>query len=152
MMEAEVKSDLEGAYFEALDSYIVVERSGQKVSRIFFSKEPAPVVSDLAKRIIANMEGEGPLPQVELDLSGFTEFQRQVFTVVKCIPRGQTLTYGEVAILAGRPGAARAVGQAMASNRFAIIVPCHRVVSRKGPGGFGWGPETKKRLLKIESG
>jgi len=66
---------------------------------------------------------------------------------VREIPRGQTMTYGDVALLAGKPGAARAVGRAMASNPFAILVPCHRVVSRDGLGGFAWGLELKERLL-----
>lgn len=140
----------EGAYFEALGSCILVERSGQKVVRIFLSKEPATEPSALAKEIIAYVEGRGPRPEVELDLSGFTEFQRSVIAAVQSIPRGQTLTYGEVALLAGRPGAARAVGQVMASNHFAILVPCHRVVAKKGLGGFGWGLDIKKRLLELE--
>jgi methylated-DNA-[protein]-cysteine S-methyltransferase len=141
----------EGAYFEALDSYILVERSGQKIERIYFSREPTSERSALADQIIAYIEGRGSRPEVELDLSGFTEFQRKVIAVVQSIPRGRTLTYGEVALLAGRPGAARAVGQVMARNPFAIIMPCHRVVSRKGPGGFGWGLDIKKKLLELES-
>jgi methylated-DNA-[protein]-cysteine S-methyltransferase len=148
--KAEVGLKVEGAYFEALDSYILVERSGQMVLRIFFSKEPPSKGSDLAKSIIAYVKGEGPIPEVELDLSGFTEFQRLIFAAVREIPRGCTATYGDVAAHAGRPGAARAVGQVMASNCFAVIVPCHRVVSRKGLGGFGWGLEIKKRLLELE--
>lgn len=140
----------EGAYFDSLGSYILVERSGQRVLRIFLSKEPATEPSALAKEIIAYEEGRGPRPEVELDLSGFTEFQREVIAAVQSIPRGKTLTYGEVALLAGRPGAARAVGQVMARNPFAIVIPCHRVVSRKGLGGFGWGLDIKKRLLELE--
>jgi methylated-DNA-[protein]-cysteine S-methyltransferase len=140
----------EGAYFEALDSYILVERSGQEIERIYFSREPPLERSALADQIIAYIEGRGPRPEVELDLSGFTEFQRKVIAVVQSIPRGRTLTYGEVALLAGRPGAARAVGQVMARNPFAIIMPCHRVVSREGPGGFGWGLDVKKKLLELE--
>jgi methylated-DNA-[protein]-cysteine S-methyltransferase len=140
-----------GAYFEALDSYILVERLGQKIERIYFSREPPSERSVLAEQIIAYIEGRGSRPEVELDLSGFTEFQRKVIAAVQSIPRGQTLTYGEVALLAGRPGAARAVGQVMARNPFAILMPCHRVVSRQGLGGFGWGLDIKKKLLEIES-
>lgn len=140
----------EGAYFEALGSYILVERSGQRLKRIFLSREPAAEPSALAEEIIAYVEGRGPRPEVELDLSGFTEFQRSVIDAVQSIPRGQTLTYGEVALLAGRPGAARAVGQVMARNPFLILVPCHRVVAKDGMGGFGWGLEAKRRLLEAE--
>lgn len=139
-----------GAYFEVLDSYILVERSGQKIERIYFSRESPSGKSALAEQIIAYIEGRGSRPEVELDLSGFTEFQKKVIVTVQSIPRGQTLTYGEVAMLAGSPGAARAVGQVMARNPFAIIMPCHRVVSRKGLGGFGWGLDVKKKLLELE--
>jgi methylated-DNA-[protein]-cysteine S-methyltransferase len=144
-------SSVEGAYFQALDCYLMVERLGQKVKRVFFSEEPPAKKSDLADEIVAYVEGIGPLPDAELDLSGFTDFQRDVYSAVQGIPRGQTLTYGEVAILAGRPGAARAVGQAMARNRHLILVPCHRVVARGGLGGFGCGLPAKKRLLKAEA-
>ena len=59
-------------------------------------------------------------------------------------------TYGQVALRAGRPGAARAVGRAMAANPFAILVPCHRVVARGGLGGYAWGTEIKEKLLCLE--
>lgn len=141
---------MEGSHFKALGCYLLVERSGPIVKRIYFSEDSAAEPSALAEDIIAYVEGRAPCPDVELDLSGFTEFQRRVIAAVRAIPRGQTLTYGEVALLAGRPGAARAVGQVMAANPFAILVPCHRVVARKGLGGFGWGLEVKKGLLEIE--
>ncbi|MCU0637643.1 MAG: MGMT family protein [Methanothrix sp.] len=60
------------------------------------------------------------------------------------------MTYGQVAELARRPGAARAVGQAMASNPFALLVPCHRVVSNRGPGGYAYGRDIKEKLLLME--
>ena len=65
---------------------------------------------------------------------------------------GQTLSYGEVALLAGRPGAARAVGQAVKANPILILVPCHRVVAVDGPGGWSaFGTlERKARLLALE--
>jgi methylated-DNA-[protein]-cysteine S-methyltransferase len=69
------------------------------------------------------------------------------------IPAGETVTYGELAARAGSPGAAREVGQAMARNRFPIIVPCHRVLAANGGfGGFSapGGLESKARLLTIE--
>lgn len=141
----------EGARFESLGCYLLVDRSEQKISRIFFSEEPPSERSSLAERIIAYVEGRCPRPEVELELSGFTDFQRNVLAVVQEIPRGETLTYGEVAALAGHPGAARAVGQVMAANPFIILVPCHRVVARDGLGGFGWGLEAKKRLLEAET-
>ncbi len=82
-----------------------------------------------------------------------TEFQQRVVDIVRAIPRGETLTYGEVAVLAGSPGAARAVGTVMSTNPVPIIVPCHRVVgSAGGLGGFSaaGGVRTKQWMLEIE--
>jgi len=70
--------------------------------------------------------------------------------VVRSIPRGETMTYGQVAELAGSPGAARAVGRAMAANPFAILIPCHRVLAKDGPGGYAYGRDVKERLLRLE--
>lgn len=84
-----------------------------------------------------------------------TEFQERVVAIVRAIPRGETLTYGEVATLAGSPGAARAVGSVMSSNPVPVIVPCHRVVGACGSlGGFSaaGGIRTKQWMLDIESG
>jgi methylated-DNA-[protein]-cysteine S-methyltransferase len=80
-------------------------------------------------------------------------FHRAVYAVARAIPPGETLTYGEVARRLGDPGSARAVGQALGRNPFAIIVPCHRVVAAGGAtGGFSahGGAATKRRILAIE--
>lgn len=141
----------EGEFFKPLDCYIMIERSGNKIVRIFFSPESPSGHSEIAEGIIRHVVEGAPCPEVELDFSGLTEFQRKVISAVRSIPRGQTRTYGEVAAQAGSPGAARAVGQVMASNPFAIIMPCHRVVSRNGLGGYAWGVDVKRRLLEIEA-
>ncbi|MEE2750765.1 MAG: methylated-DNA--[protein]-cysteine S-methyltransferase [Myxococcota bacterium] len=89
--------------------------------------------------------------------AGFFEqgsrFRATVYRIVTDIPWGQTLSYGEVAAAAGSPGAARAVGSAMAANRFAPFIPCHRVVpSNGGLGEYGGGVALKKALLEMEAG
>ena len=67
------------------------------------------------------------------------------------MPRGEIVSYGELAALAGRPGAARAAGTFCAGNRFPILIPCHRVVSASGLGGYGsLGADYKRRLLALE--
>ncbi len=84
-----------------------------------------------------------------------TAFQQRVVEIVRAIPRGETKTYGEVAGLAGSAGAARAVGQVMATNPVPIIIPCHRVVgSSGGLGGFSaaGGVRTKQWMLDRETG
>lgn len=82
--------------------------------------------------------------------AGATEFSRRVYAAVAKIPAGETRTYGEVAAAAGRPGAARAVGNLMAANRFPVLIPCHRVVAATGLGGFGGLPELKARMLELD--
>ena len=88
---------------------------------------------------------------VELDLDGATEFQRALAAALREVPYGETVTYGELAALAGRPGAARAAGTFCAQNRFGIVVPCHRVVAADGIGAYGsLGVDYKRRLLELE--
>lgn len=80
-----------------------------------------------------------------------TAFQWQVWNALTRIPAGQTRSYAEVAREIGRPTAARAVARACASNRLALIVPCHRVIREDGSmGGYRWGLQAKDALLKFE--
>lgn len=114
---------------------------------------PAPVRSAIA-RIVALLDGpcEDDLADVVVDLEGVPEFHRRVYALVRRIPPGATLTYGEVARRLGQPGSAQAVGQAMGRNPVPPIVPCHRVLAAAGDGGFSapGGVETKRRMLAIE--
>jgi O-6-methylguanine DNA methyltransferase len=87
---------------------------------------------------------------VPLDLPGGTDFDRAVWKALRRIPTGRTRTYGEVARRAGRPRAARAVGNACGRNPVPVVVPCHRVVAAGGIGGFGLGLGLKRRLLALE--
>jgi methylated-DNA-[protein]-cysteine S-methyltransferase len=90
---------------------------------------------------------------VEVDLGPVTEFQRRVLDRCRRIPYGHTLTYGQLATQAGYPGAARAVGNCMAANPIALIIPCHRVVASSGRlGGYSaiGGVCVKRRLLELE--
>jgi methylated-DNA-[protein]-cysteine S-methyltransferase len=78
-------------------------------------------------------------------------FRRVVLeTLAREVPYGETVSYGELAELAGRPGAARAVGTAMATNPVPIVVPCHRVLAAHGLGGYGPGLDVKRALLARE--
>lgn len=86
-----------------------------------------------------------------LDTTGLSSFDARVYEVVRSVPAGETVTYGQVAALIGTPGAARAVGGAMARCPYFPAVPCHRVV-RAADGWSGWGGDTrlKRRLLDAE--
>jgi len=104
--------------------------------------------------IVALLRGEAAnLGDVALDLHRVPAFDRRVYHAARSIAPGMTLTYGELAARLGDSGLARAVGQALARNPFAIVVPCHRVLAAAGkPGGFSasGGVATKLTLLAIE--
>jgi methylated-DNA-[protein]-cysteine S-methyltransferase len=88
---------------------------------------------------------------VELDLEGATPFQQAVCHALRGVPYGETVTYGELAALAGHPNAQRAVGSFCAAKQFSIVVPCHRVVAASGIGSYGsLGVAYKRRLLELE--
>ena len=114
---------------------------------------PAPVKAAI-DGVIALLNGENvDLSKVPLDMSSVPPFHRRVYELALKIPRGQTLTYGDIATRLGEPGSARAVGQALGANPFAPIVPCHRVLAAGAKhGGFSapGGLTTKLRMLGIE--
>jgi methylated-DNA-[protein]-cysteine S-methyltransferase len=97
--------------------------------------------------------GELVLPLEDCDFSDVPEFHRRVLFACARIPRGATRTYGQLAASVGSPGAARAVGQAMARNRWPLVIPCHRVLGASGQmtgySGRG-GIDTKRALLAFE--
>ena len=112
-----------------------------------------PEIRRLIAAILASLDGElVDLSGAPLDMAGIPTFHRAVYQATRTIRAGTTLTYGQVAALAGAPGAARAVGSALGRNPFPLIVPCHRVVAAGGIGGFSaeGGIVTKRRLLALE--
>ncbi len=106
----------------------------------------------LARRMVAFLGGaRDSFADVELDLEWCTGFQRSALEAMREIPYGETVTYGEVAALAGHLNAQRAVGSVCAQNRFGLVVPCHRVVAADGLGSYGsLGLGYKLRLLELE--
>ena len=106
----------------------------------------------LAKRMARYFAGvRDSFEDVPLDLDWCTPFQRAVAETLRRVPYGETVTYGELAALAGYPNAQRAAGSFCAGNRLPLIVPCHRVVSAAGLGQYGsLGVEYKRRLLELE--
>jgi len=115
---------------------------------------PPPEIRVVIDRIARLLAGSAvTFDDVSLDMSGVPPFHQRVYELARTIPAGTTLSYGDLARRLGDPGAARAVGQALARNPFAPIVPCHRVLGARGAsGGFSahGGLATKRRLLALE--
>jgi methylated-DNA-[protein]-cysteine S-methyltransferase len=111
-------------------------------------------IIDVVDRLTAYAAGEAlDFDDVRVDERHLTDFGRKIQRACRRIPRGQTRSYGELAAICGSPGAARAVGQAMAKNRYPLVVPCHRVLASGGRiGGFSspQGLTMKHRLLMLE--
>lgn len=109
--------------------------------------------SPARRALEAYFEGElGAIDQLETASNG-TEFQRQVWSALRRIPTGRTLSYGALATKIGRPAAVRAVGLANGANPIAIVVPCHRVIGADASlTGYGGGIERKRWLLAHEGG
>lgn len=105
----------------------------------------------LVSKVVAEVAASAPgLEEVPLDIVG-TAFQERVWRALQRIPRGKTRSYGDVARSLGQPLAVRAVASAIARNRLAVLIPCHRVIREDGSlGGYRWGLPTKRRLLDRE--
>jgi O-6-methylguanine DNA methyltransferase len=115
---------------------------------------PPAVVQRAIDRMVTLLRGEATdLSQILLDMAHVPPFHQRVYEIARAIPSGATLSYGEIATKLGAPGSARAVGQALGRNPFAIVVPCHRVLAAGGKlGGFSapGGATTKLEMLRIE--
>jgi O-6-methylguanine DNA methyltransferase len=141
-------------YSKYLKLYIIVETDQEAIKSLEMTgKKPdfKPRDSDIIRSLAVYLKtGKQDYSGYKLSLDGMTAFQKKVLKTISKIPPGETMTYGEVAKAAGKPGAARAVGNVMASNPIPLILPCHRVVASNGMGGFSVGLEIKRKLLELE--
>lgn len=148
---------------------ILVAASEKGICAIFLGDDPAALTNDLAKRfpkaqliagdrkfqdlvarVIRFVEAPRTGLDLPLDLRG-TVFQRRVWEALREIPIGTTSSYSEIAKRIGASKSVRAVARAIASNRLAVVVPCHRVLCRDGSiSGYRWGVERKRSLLEKE--
>lgn len=141
---------------DALDLWILARFHGDELARLGLAEHRPRNAADghpVLERVARHLEtGDDPLRDVPVDLSGEPPFRRQVLGELRDVPPGETVTYGDLARRVGRSGGARAVGNAVAENPVAIVVPCHRVVAADGLGGYsaGDGLATKRRLLSVE--
>ena len=125
-----------------------VERALDELGRmpIYDPDPPAEILAAIDDRLRNN----API-KLNLEPYRYTPFQRAVLDAVLAIPRGEVRTYGEVALEVGHPGAARAVGEVMRTNRIPVLIPCHRVVRAGGDiGNYSPDPSFKRRLLRAE--
>jgi methylated-DNA-[protein]-cysteine S-methyltransferase len=135
------------------DDAATLRRMRRKYAGAIETDPPDEVRSAIAA-IAALLDGaDDDLGSIALDMDELPDFNRRVYVAARAIAPGTTVTYGELAERIGERGAAQAVGQALGSNPFPIVVPCHRVVAADGslrgfsaPGGIA----TKRRMLALE--
>ncbi|MFQ5893667.1 MAG: methylated-DNA--[protein]-cysteine S-methyltransferase [Nitrospinota bacterium] len=133
-----------------------VEEPKARVARLLSRARPGPADHPILLALLNagsryfNGEPEA-FEGLPVDWSFVTAFQKRVYAVARTIPSGEVRSYGWVATHMGRPGAARAVGQALAANPVPLVVPCHRVVATDGSlGGYSAGIPFKRKLLALE--
>ena len=113
-------------------------------------KETPPLLKRATKQISEYCKGRRTIFDLPLSVNG-TIFQQQVWDIIRHIPYGQTMSYGEIARQLGSTGKARAVGGAANANPLPLVIPCHRVIGSNGTlTGFAGGIEFKERLLNLE--
>ena len=106
--------------------------------------------AEMAREIELYFDGRLTEFSTPIDLTEGTPFQRSVWEKLLDIPYGKTATYKDVAEGVGKPGASRAVGNAVGANPIPIVIPCHRVLASNGLGGYSGGINIKKDLLRVE--
>lgn len=130
-----------------------VPGSGAGSDRLRDADGAAGIVAAVAEgvaRWLATGDGCFAIP---LDLDAVGEFRARVYRELCAVPAGERITYGELARRSERPGAARAVGRAMATNPWPLVIPCHRVVpAAGGVGNYAGGVGRKRWMLEVEAG
>ncbi|HKL87017.1 MAG TPA: methylated-DNA--[protein]-cysteine S-methyltransferase [Treponemataceae bacterium] len=141
--------------FSGIGSLVLVEQGGILVGLDFLdapvltASQETPLKKQCFREISEYLEGKRKVFSIPMSARG-TPFQEAVWDVVLSIPFGSTLTYSQIAERIGSPRACRAVGTAVGKNPLPILIPCHRVVSRSGLGGYSGGLPIKIRLLALE--
>jgi methylated-DNA-[protein]-cysteine S-methyltransferase len=122
------------------------------VDHIFSCDNNSTCLGDLPMRMVLYFEGKKVVFNDSIDIENVTEYQKKIWNTARQIPYGTTVSYGQLAQMAGNYKSARAAGNALARNPIPIVVPCHRVIgSNNKLGGFGGGLEMKRFLLELES-
>lgn len=140
------KVQLDKEYFLEISA----EMNGEIIRRVFIGR--VGIMPDwLQEWIITYQRGENPSLPLPLDYSSLTAFQEKILRALQTVPFGKTVTYKELAAMAGHPRAVRATASVCAMNPWPLVVPCHRVIRTDGGlGGFAFGLTLKKALLDFE--
>jgi len=147
---------------KSIKRVILPEPSKEIARKIILSEYPLSQESDSGleqakKALIGYFEGKTKRFDFTFDLSGYTEFEKDVYAALRKIPYGKVTSYGKLARAAGIPRGARAVGNVMAKNKLPLLIPCHRVIKSDGSLGFfsirrkNEGTLLKKQLLELEA-
>lgn len=144
-------------YAEPIKHWVAVEASIHHINSVDlfennFSNSLSKLTLPVSIDLLRYFQGETvDFSIYNVDLSGYTQFQQNVLAAVRSIPEGTCITYSQLAQIIKKPRAVRAVANALGKNKIPIIIPCHRIVSKKGLGGFSYGVDLKLKLLKLES-
>lgn len=138
--------------------HVLLPKPGEKMKQVIKKVYPDiilgrdSIIDNICSRFQQYFKGESiGFPLNNIALERLYDFQKKVLLLERQIPYGQVSTYGKLAHKLGHPGAARAVGTALARNPFPIIIPCHRTIRSDGSlGGFGGGLKLKRQLLELE--
>lgn len=140
-----------GASFQKKDLSILFYQGQNKGLKKAPQASFPPLAEEARRQIESYFKGRLKSFDIPLADRG-SDFQKKVWRAMKKIPYGKTQTYSQIAARAKSPKAFRAVGHCCAKNPFLLVVPCHRVLSQKGLGGFALGLKAKKYLLSLEAG
>lgn len=133
------------------DEKFLTERLYEEYPEAEITKDETNL-KEYVEAILQNLSGKNKRMILPIDVQA-TAFQMQVWEALRKIPYGETLSYKQVAESLGNPKAVRAVARACATNRVAVVIPCHRVIGSNGSlSGYRWGIERKKKLLDTEKG
>lgn len=133
----------------ATDATLVGELTAEFPRATIVADDDA-ALSPMLAAVVARLHGDRHAADVAIDMQ-VTAFQQRVLDALIAIPFGETRSYAQIAQAIGKPGAARAVANVCATNRVAVVIPCHRVIHSDGSmSGYRWGNQIKKALLQAE--
>jgi AraC family transcriptional regulator of adaptative response/methylated-DNA-[protein]-cysteine methyltransferase len=134
----------------AASDAVLVNELAAEFPRATIVADADGTMAPMLDAVVSRLHGERAAADVAVDMQ-VTAFQQRVLDALIAIPFGETRSYSQIAAAIGKPGAARAVANVCATNRVAVVIPCHRVIHSDGSmSGYRWGNQIKKALLQVE--